>query len=70
MRNIIRFYNENRLTFWIIVLIIIFIIFLLHFFNGLAREDSKRKIEASKTSEETNTTQASINKEKKKQPNQ
>lgn len=65
MRNIIRFYNENRLTFWIIVLIIIFIIFLLHFFNGLAREDSKRKIEASKTNEEINTTQTSINKEKK-----
>ena len=64
MRNIIRFYNENRLTFWIIVLIILFIIFLLHFFNGLAREESKRNYEASKNRENSNTTQASINKEK------
>ena len=65
MRNIIRFYNENRLTFWIIVIIIIFIIFLLHFFNGLAREESKRKIEDNNTSENTNVTRASTNKEKK-----
>ncbi len=64
MRNIIRFYNENRLTFWIIILIILFIIFLLHFFNGLAREESKRNYEASKNRENSNTTQASINKEK------
>ena len=41
MRNIIRFYNQNRLAFWIIVAIIAFVIIIIHVLNGLVIEKNK-----------------------------
>ena len=43
MNRFFRFYNQNKLEFWIMVLIIIFIIIMLQVFNGFAIEENQRK---------------------------
>lgn len=43
MRNLIRFYNQNRLTIWITIFAIIFIFAVIRAFNNLAGEEIKRK---------------------------
>ena len=43
MNKLIRFYNQNRLQFWIIVLMIAGIIILLQVLNGFVKEENKRK---------------------------
>ena len=45
MGRIIRFYNQNRLAFWIMVIIIVFFIVILQVLNNIAKEDNKRKDE-------------------------
>ena len=43
MNRLIRFYNQNRLQFWITVLMIAGIILLIHIINGFIVEDNARK---------------------------
>ncbi|MBR0350933.1 MAG: hypothetical protein IJH76_03855, partial [Clostridia bacterium] len=43
MNRLIRFYNQNRLQFWINVLMIAGIILLIHIINGFIVEDNARK---------------------------
>lgn len=38
MNNIFRLYNQNKATFWTIILIIIFVIFIIHLLNYIAEQ--------------------------------
>lgn len=67
MRNIIRFYNQNRLAFWIIVAIIVFGLIILHVLNGFAIENSKKKNEANQNLEEVSSYEQK-QEQKKSQP--
>lgn len=49
MNNLIRFYNQNRLQFWIIVIIIAAILILIHVLNGFVKEDNKKRASQSET---------------------
>lgn len=49
MNRLIRFYNQNKLEFWIMVIIIAFILFILQVLNGFAREDNRKRASQTNT---------------------
>lgn len=63
MRDILRFYNQNRLAFWMIVIIIVFILFMLQVINGIVRGNAKKREEES---EHINIVQVSEQEEEKR----
>ena len=62
MGRIIRFYNQNRLAFWIMVLIIVFFIVILQVINNIVKENSRKKHEEiSNTNTIQNTVVENVN---------
>ena len=58
MGRLFRQYNQNKLQFWIIVIIIALLLILIHVLNGFARQENQKRVSQDSTT---------INKEEQKQ---
>lgn len=68
MNKIIRYYNQNRLSFWIIVIIIVFGLILLQVLNGFAKEEAQKRHEQSANTNNVSTTYEQKQNTKRSEP--
>ena len=42
MGKLIRYYNQNRVGIWVVILLITFIILIIHTLNGIYKEENQQ----------------------------